>query len=321
MNASLPVSEYAHFLQREYLDSFVAEGGAAVKVAIAPSSREAGDLAYDVTRAATKSSYTCVIINAAQVRTSLVQQVFFEVARAVNWRSAARAVLLDAVRAQLGVEIKGDPTLEAIREATQLDIPLARTQMLKALQEKVYRNYGLAKDFRIAMMKYCEAELDSGASADQSRRALQDWLCGDLRLIGAVKDKGIFQKIGRHNARVMVASTARWLRQAGGKGLMIVLDIERLAHPTRQSSEIGLHYPLAHVMDTYEMLRQFIDATDEMEGVMLLITAPPTLLVDEKRGFPAYTALQNRIWDDVRDRSRQNLYAPMVRLAATEDGR
>ncbi len=45
------------------------------------------------------------------------------------------------------------------------------------------------------------------------------------------------------------------------------------------------------------------------------------LLDDERRGFPAYNALQNRIWDDVRDSSRQNPYAPMVRLSAAEDSR
>jgi hypothetical protein len=320
VTASLAVSEYGEFLKDEYLDSFVAEGGAAVKVAIAPSRREAEHLASDVTKAAANAGYTCVHIDAAQIRTSLVQQVFFAVARAVDWRSAARAVVRDAIVAQFGVEIERPPTLEAIGEATNLDAPLVRRQMLSALQDSVYRNYRLAKDFRIAMMNYCESELRSDASADQTRQSLNEWLCGDLRLIGAVKDKGIFQKIGRHNARVMVASTAKWLRQAGGKGLLIVMDIERLASPTKGEGGDGFHYPLAHVMDTYEMLRQFIDATDEMEGVMLLVTAPQSLLDDERRGFSAYKALQNRIWDDVRDSKRQNPYAPMVRLPATEDG-
>jgi hypothetical protein len=313
------VSEYGDFLKREYLDSFVAAGGAAVKVAIVPSSHEAGELANDVVEVATKSGYTCVQIDAAQVRTSLVQQVFFAVARSVDWRSAARAIARDAIVTQFGVAIEGHPTLEVIGEAAHLDVPLVRTQMMRGLQDSVYHNYRLAKDFRIAMMSYCLAELESDATADQIRQTLNEWLCGDLRLISAVKDKGIFQKIGRHNARVMVASTAKWLRQAGDNGLLIVIDIERLAYPTKRDD--GFHYPLAQVMDTYEMLRQFIDATDEMEGVMLLITAPQALLDDERRGFPAYKALQNRIWDDVRDSRRQNPYAPMVRLAATEDGR
>jgi P-loop Domain of unknown function (DUF2791) len=321
VNDSLPVSEYGDFLKREYLDSFVAEGGAAVKVAIVPSSREAGHLASDVTKAATNSGFTCVHIDAAQVRTSLVQQVFFAVAGTVDWRSAARAVVRDAVVTRFGVAIESDPTLEAIGEVTHLDVPVVRGEMLRGLQASVYRNYRLAKDFRIAMLNYCMAELESDASADQTRQSLNEWLCGDLRLISAVKDKGIFQKIGRHNARVMVASTAKWLRQAGDNGLLIVMDIERLASPTKQGIVDSFHYSVAHVMDTYEMLRQFIDATDEMEGVMLLVTAPQALLDDEKRGFPAYKALQNRIWDDVRDSRRQNPYAPMVRLSATEDGR
>jgi len=321
VSAPLPAAEYGEFLKREYLDSFVAAGGAAVKVAIAPSSREAEHLASDVTTAAAASGYTCVQIDAARVRTSLVQQVFFAVARAVDWRSAARAIVRDVVVTRYGVTIEGQPTLEAIGDAARLDIPRVRLSMEQGLQASVYRNYRLAKDFRIAMASYCLAELESDATTDQSRQTLNEWLCGDLRLISAVKDKGIFQKIGRHNARVMIASTAKWLRQAGGKGLLIVMDIERLAYPTKHDGDDGFHYPPAHVMDTYEMLRQFIDATDEMEGVMLLITAPQVLLDDERRGFPVYKALQNRIWDDVRDSRRQNPYAPMVRLAATEDGR
>jgi hypothetical protein len=319
VSVSLPVSEYGDFLKREYLDSFIAEGGAAVKVAIVPSSHEAGDLANDVVEVATNSNYTCVQIDAAEVRTSLVQQVFFAVARAVDWRKAARSIVRDVIVTQFGVVIEVHPTLEIIGEAAHLDVPLVRTQMMRGLQDSVYHNYRLAKDFRIAMMNYCLAELESDATADQLRQTLDEWLCGDLRLISAVKDKGIFQRIGRHNARVMVASTAKWLRQAGDNGLLIVIDIERLADPTKRDDR--LHYPLAHVMDTYEMLRQFIDATDEMEGVLLLITAPQALLDDEKRGFPAYKALQNRIWDDVRDSRRQNPYAPMVRLVPTEEGR
>jgi hypothetical protein len=318
MSVSLPVAEYGDFLKREYLDSFVAEGGSAVKVAIAPTSREAEDLSSRVATAATESGYTCAHIDAAQVRTNLVQQVFFAVAKSVDWGSAARSVLRDAAVAQFGVAIDNNPTLETIGELANIDANLIRSEILRRLQGTVYHNYGLAKDFRLAMMSYCMAELQPDAGADQARQSLREWLCGELRLIGAVKDKGIFQKIGRHNARVMVASTAQWLRQAGGKGLLIVMAIERLASSAKGDGTQGFFYPPAHVMDTYEMLRQFIDATDEMEGVMLLVVAPRSLL-DEPRGFPAYKALQNRIWDDVHDRRRQNPYAPMVRLSALEN--
>lgn len=319
MSATLPVSEYGEFLRTEYLNAFVAEGGAAVKVAIAPSRHEVAQLASDIARAATTSGYTWVHIDAATVRTSLVQQVFFAVAGVVDWRAAAGAVVRDTIAAKFGVTIDGPPTLGVVVEATGYDAPTVSREVRNGLQESVYHNYTLAKDFRVAMMSYCMAELEPETRANQTRRGLDEWLRGDLRLISAVKDKGIFQKIGRHNARVMVASTARWLRQAGGRGLLIVMDIERLAQTSKRDGEDGLQYSLAHVMDTYEVLRQFIDATDEMEGIMLLIAAPPALLDDDRRGFPAYNALQQRIWDDVRDRERQNPYAPMVRLSPMDD--
>ena len=117
----------------------------------------------------------------------------------------------------------------------------------------------------------------------------------------------------------MVASTAEWLRQTRSPGLLIILYIDRLAYAEAQRRNkwpplLGRPY----ATDTYEVLRQFIDATDEMDGLMLVVTAPEALIDDDRRGFPAYQALQNRIWDDVRDRSRQNPYAPMVRLSAPE---
>ena len=74
-------------------------------------------------------------------------------------------------------------------------------------------------------------------------------------------------------------------------------------------------------MDAFEVLRQFIDATDEMEHMMVLVVAPEELLdTESKRGFAAYRALRNRIWDDVRDRERPNPCAPMVRVGAAVGG-
>ena len=62
------------------------------------------------------------------------------------------------------------------------------------------------------------------------------------------------------------------------------------------------------------MLRQFIDATDELRGVLVIAVMPPVLMTDDARGLPAYTALQLRVADEVRDRRRANPFAALVRL-------
>jgi hypothetical protein len=62
--------------------------------------------------------------------------------------------------------------------------------------------------------------------------------------------------------------------------------------------------------------RQLIDAIDEIEGLFVAVQVPPALVHDEARGLPAYTALQLRVADEVRDRRRQNPYAALVRLGS-----
>lgn len=69
------------------------------------------------------------------------------------------------------------------------------------------------------------------------------------------------------------------------------------------------------VLDAYELLRQFIDGTDEMEGLLVIVLASKDFLNDDKRGLRGYDALKLRIWDEVRDRQRQNPLASLVRLS------
>ena len=62
------------------------------------------------------------------------------------------------------------------------------------------------------------------------------------------------------------------------------------------------------------MLRQLVDATDSLRGVLVAVALPPQLVSDDARGLPAYSALQLRVVDEVRDRRRANPFAALVRL-------
>ena len=68
------------------------------------------------------------------------------------------------------------------------------------------------------------------------------------------------------------------------------------------------------MLDAFEVLRQLIDATDDLRGVLVLAVVPPELVTDEARGRPSCTALQLRVADEVRDRRRANPFAALVRL-------
>jgi hypothetical protein len=118
----------------------------------------------------------------------------------------------------------------------------------------------------------------------------------------------------------MLESTARWIAAAKLSGLCVIMDWRQLAVPRRGGPEDErVYYTPGNIMDGYEVLRQFNDATDDMDHLFILVMLPDALLDEDpgaKRSIARYPALKTRIWEDVRDKSRANPCAPMVHVAA-----
>jgi hypothetical protein len=131
----------------------------------------------------------------------------------------------------------------------------------------------------------------------------------------------IYQKVARHNARHMLTSLTRWLRLTGKGGLILSLDISRYFGKRGESSTDGsLSFTPAATMDLFELLRQFLDTADEIEGLLMVVLAPEEFLTDSRRGVDRYEALKLRVWDDIRPKQRQNPLASLVRIQGQENG-
>ena len=111
-------------------------------------------------------------------------------------------------------------------------------------------------------------------------------------------------------------SLAAWRARVTGSGLVLDIDLSRLAVARRPPLEqrTGHYYSKAAVLDAYEVLRQLVDATDNLRGAFVAVTVPPELVTDDTRGLPAYSALHLRVVDEIRDRRRANPFAALVRL-------
>jgi hypothetical protein len=112
---------------------------------------------------------------------------------------------------------------------------------------------------------------------------------------------------------LLIGSLALWLSQVGYAGLALLLDLDAVV-TDYPPGENPVRYTRNAVLDTYEVLRQFIDETDEMSHLLVVAVAGPGLLDDPRRSVDNYTALKLRIVDEVRDRSRPNPLNAMVRL-------
>ena len=315
----IPTAEYIPFLEREYLRGYVDGGGAAVKFVVPPEDDSAAAFMDSFEASAREAGYAVARVDSAATRVHLLEQVFFSVARQIDWDDLALVAARGALR-EAGYPGLEDGGVEIDRLAAhyRVDPGELKRDVDRQLQRLVHHDYAMINEFRTAMLRLCQAQLRSGQVVDAEHAAVLDWLRGDLRQISVLKSALIFRRIDRHNARHMIFSLAHWLSVNQRSGLAITLDIRRLGVARRPSvsERSGHYYTRAALLDAYEVLRQLVDNTDEMANCMVVVVASPAFLTDTPRGIDAYQALKLRIFDEVRDLHRDNPLSSLVRLGA-----
>lgn len=319
---AMAINDWITVLRREYLQDFVKNGGAGVKFVVPWEESTGRELRESLRRMADEEGYAFVSVDAATTRVHMVEKVFNTVARQVDWDGLARDFLMDTLRD--GEYLLPYDWLEFnlanVAMLNGLDVAEMRAIFNTRLRERLSRDYNMTHEFRQAMLKLCQAQLDPQDVGTGVAEAVREWLRGDLQLVSALKSAAIFQKIGRHNAREMISSLSHWLNVAGRSGLVMSVDIAQFLEGKRENAEAGsLFYSTAAVVDGYEVLRQFVDSTDELQHCLIVVFAPPEFLNDEQRGLRKYDALYLRIWDEVKDRRVTNPLSSLIRFTSQEE--
>jgi BREX system ATP-binding protein BrxC/D len=304
-------------IRREYLDDFVRAGGAAVKVAVTEDEPARRALRERMQVLGQSAGFRVAVVDAAETKIQLMDRVFQAVARQMPWEETARAFLARTIE-ENGYQLPADRTnltLIALAEANDVPDRRLNTSITDILWRSLFRDYAMSQEFRLAMVRLCRAQLypdDEPAVTE----AVKAWLSGELRRISEVKRALIFQRIARHNARHLLASLSHWLRVTGSAGLLLILDIARcpLTVP-REQRDGGVYYSRPATFDAYEMLRQMIDSTDDVEGLLVTALAGPEFTTDVRRSYVQYPALHYRLADEVRDQYRPNPLSALVRIA------
>lgn len=313
----IPLEEWLHHIREEYLDRFISAGGGAVKFLAAPSPTDFAKAREEMAAAGRQQGYFFVSLDSKLVKTHLIDKLFHAVAKEVPWMELSRHFVEQLAREE---QLTLSETPFNLREAALLngqDSKQLVWRLNQLLQRKIFSNIRLTHEFKMAMMRLCQRTINPEDISLMNADAVIEWLHGDLRHIGALKPLQIFQKIARHNGRDMLFSLAHWLHLTGYSGLILTIDLERVLEEIKpaERKEGELYYSLQACMDTYETLRQFIDASHELDHGFLLVAVPKAFIENEKRGFSSYDALRLRLIDDVRDRERGNPLGPLVKLS------
>jgi len=222
MTASLRVDEWIQCIDTEYLRSFLKDGGASVKFAVALDADAARESAEKLASAAARSDYLVAMVDAGTTRVHMIEQLFFRVAQQMRWHALALNVT-KTLAGKLAYRWPASPNdgswYEALAKQNGTDQVIVRNEIRQELTRAVYYNTSLAKDFRVAMLQICQATLAGGDEGKTTVDRLTDWLTGRNRAVSAVKSYHVFTPINRSNARHHLESLCRWVRFAGHTGL------------------------------------------------------------------------------------------------------
>lgn len=322
---SVQLTEWIDRLRGEYLETFIAAGGAAVKIAVAAPEQTPTVLAT-ISAEAEAQGYFVARVDAATTRVHMMQQVFCQLAAQVDWDHITERWLRDLLNNN-GILVSADQSLQnldALAQANGRDRRALLNEINRLIESGTIKNYALSKDFRTAMAMLCWGYVNPQNVSPTDAELIKQWLRGDKYSLTALRRAQIYERINRQNARWLLLSLALWLRQVGYTGITLLLDLNAVvadtpaALPQQPENQTPVTPPLRYtrsaILDTYEVLRQFIDETDEMAYALIIAVAGPGLLDDPKRNVDNYTALKLRIVDEVHDRNRSNPLNAMVRL-------
>ncbi len=317
-DGTVSLNEWLRVLENEYLRDYASVGGAAVKFAVTYEPADVKRLRDGIAHAAARQGFHFTFVDGALTKVHLVEQVFFAVARQTDWDRLIYRFTFDLLSQHYRVPRDEDSlTLRELARLNEYEERQLNIELQNRLKNGLLRDYAMALEFRSAMVALVKNRLDPEGSGTGVDDMIKQWLRGELRHIKPLRDIGIFQKIGRTNARYLLNSLSHWLKYAGHKGLVMMIDIGRYLDNGRRLDGT-LSYGKTALLDCYEVLRQFVDSVDESENFLMVVAAPRMFAAEsEERSVDRYQALKLRIWDDVRDRKLANPLAPMVRLSTT----
>lgn len=310
---SVPAARWLGLIEAEYFATYLPAGGGAAKFVIAePATAE--HLAEACAALAHRHQMLAVRIGAGQTRLHMLQDVLFAISRALPWTALVQRAV-EAMFARNGYTwpAPGKPVaLADLAAHFGVAPPLVARNRDQWLSRDLWEDADLAQDFRAAIMHLSLAPMEPETEAGVEASPALQWLRGEKVGLAALRGCDIAARIGRTNARAMLASLCHWLRKVGVGGLALTLDL-RPALRTKPGPEDTVRYSAAATMDLFEVLREIIDEIEHFPGLFVLGLADAALIAgDPKRTLDSYKALEMRIWPDVRPGGRQNPLAPLV---------
>lgn len=288
--------DWAEVIGQDLAD-FVGAGGAMVRFMVSDEPAVLAHARRSLQSLATESKLHFFHVDGSQVRLHYPNEILAAVAAQIDFHRLMTSFLFQAVLDE-GYEIPSGAEGFVIKDVAGVNeiLPKDVHAVINArIRSDIMRDRRLIRDVRYALWAIAKDVLQ-GVRPDVAADIPKRWLAGRVSSIRELRDFGIVQKVNRYNARGILRSALTWLPASQWNGSIVFIDAVRLAEP-RNLRDGKVYYTRAALSDVYEVMREFIDETDDMSHVLMVFAMPPEFLsVDPRgRGMGAYQALQFRV--------------------------
>jgi len=299
-----------------YLQDFVPAGGSAVKFAVAMDGVTTTEITESVTNRADELGFLTATIDSANVKIGSIEKVLAAITDQIDLYDLIDRLIVNLMADEHWIAPASgpEPLAERLAAANGLDAATVVQMVRPALQNRILRSHEIAQDMRAAIIGLALRRLSGGEAEVSAFAAISSWMGGRLNKISAVREFQVHSKVNRANARFLFESLLHVVHLAGIPGLVVTIDISRFTRTDKEPDQVN--YAKAALLDAYEVLREFVDATDDLENFLLVVAAPLAFLDTNPkgRGLGRYPALFNRVYDEVRDRNLTNPLSALVRV-------
>ncbi|MGH7790757.1 MAG: hypothetical protein ACREOB_00440, partial [Thermodesulfobacteriota bacterium] len=151
--------EWLDTIRKEYLQDFIRRGGATVKFVVPMEEIKHHQLRDELRKAAEEEGFLFAFVDAASTKIHMVDKLFHEVARQVDWDGLAYSFVTQIFK-ENKYELPTAPdefNLQQIALLNRREEMFLRKELRAWLEKAIYRDFEMSQEFRIAMLGLCIA--------------------------------------------------------------------------------------------------------------------------------------------------------------------
>nr|HQU28334.1 hypothetical protein [Nitrospirales bacterium] len=189
--------EWLKVLRVGYLQGFIRQGGSSVKFGVVENPQDLNTVVQGVADIAQTEGYLTVQVEARRTKVQLIELLFHELARQIDWDRLAYD-LLKKLFQDNGRRIPDQMDAfhwSALATMNGLDEASMQRDVNSWLETALYQDFEMSREFRLAMIQLCLAQLDVPRGQSPIAAAIKSWLRGDLKQVTPLKKMLIFQKV------------------------------------------------------------------------------------------------------------------------------